>query len=139
MQLYISLALISIILSSINLLFLKFNNSVIIVIAAINKGTKFLLTKNLCRMKKKYLSVALVMALASSMMFTSCIGSFSLTNKLLDWNKSVSSKFVNEIVFVAFWILKTIFRSIHRSQYRQEICAVIIDFKNLTSKSRHLF
>ena len=56
-------------------------------------------------MKKKYLSVALVMALASSMMFTSCIGSFSLTNKLLDWNKSVSSKFVNEIVFVAFWVL----------------------------------
>lgn len=56
-------------------------------------------------MKKKYLSVALVMALAGSMMFTSCIGSFSLTNKLMDWNKTIGSKFVNELVFVAFWIV----------------------------------
>lgn len=56
-------------------------------------------------MKKKYLSIALVMALAGSMMFTSCIGSFSLTNKLMDWNKTIGSKFVNELVFVAFWIV----------------------------------
>lgn len=56
-------------------------------------------------MKKKYLSVALIMALAGSMMFTSCIGSFSLTNKLMDWNKTIGSKFVNELVFVAFWII----------------------------------
>lgn len=57
-------------------------------------------------MKKKYLSVALVTALAGSMMFSSCIGSFSLTNKLMDWNNNVSdSKFLNELVFVAFWIV----------------------------------
>lgn len=56
-------------------------------------------------MKKKYLSVALIMALVGSMMFTSCIGSFSLTNKLMDWNKTIGSKFVNELVFVAFWII----------------------------------
>ena len=31
-------------------------------------------------MKKRYLSVALIAILASSMMFTSCIGSFKLTN-----------------------------------------------------------
>ncbi len=56
-------------------------------------------------MKKKYLSVALVIALAGSMMMSSCIGSFSLTNKLLDWNHQIGSKFVNELVFIAFWIV----------------------------------
>ena len=39
------------------------------------------------------------------MMLTSCIGSFQLTNKLLSWNKTIGNKFVNELVFVAFWIL----------------------------------
>lgn len=56
-------------------------------------------------MKKKYLSVALVLALAGSIMTTSCIGSFSLTNKLLDWNKSVGDKFVNEVVFIALSVI----------------------------------
>ncbi len=56
-------------------------------------------------MKKKYLSVGLVLMLASSMMFTSCIGSFSLSNKVLSWNKQVGSKFVNELVFFALWIV----------------------------------
>ena len=56
-------------------------------------------------MKKKYLSVALVVALAGSLLTTSCIGSFSLTNKLLDWNKSIGNKFVNEVVFFAFWVV----------------------------------
>lgn len=36
---------------------------------------------------------------------SSCIGSFALTNKLLSWNRQIDSKFVNELVFVAFWIL----------------------------------
>ena len=56
-------------------------------------------------MKKKYLSVALVVALAGSILTTSCIGSFSLTNKLLSWNKSIGNKFVNEVVFIAFCIV----------------------------------
>lgn len=56
-------------------------------------------------MKKRYLSVALVVALAGSMVMTSCIGSFSLTNKLLSWNRQVGNKFVNELVFFAFWII----------------------------------
>ena len=56
-------------------------------------------------MRKNYLSVALVLVLAGSMMFSSCIGSFQLTNKVLAWNKQVGSKFVNELVFFAFWIL----------------------------------
>lgn len=56
-------------------------------------------------MKKFALTVATVIAICSSLMFSSCIGSFSLTNKLLDWNQGVGNKFVNELVFVAFWII----------------------------------
>lgn len=56
-------------------------------------------------MKKMYLSVAVVMTLAGSMMMSSCIGSFTLTNKLLKWNKQIGNKFVNELVFFAFWII----------------------------------
>ncbi len=56
-------------------------------------------------MKKRVLPVALVVALCGSMLSTSCIGSFALTNKLLSWNQQVGNKFVNELVFFAFWIL----------------------------------
>lgn len=56
-------------------------------------------------MKRKYFTVAAVLLCAGSLLFSSCIGSFALTNKLLNWNKQVGSKFVNELVFVAFWIL----------------------------------
>ncbi len=51
------------------------------------------------------MSVALVCTLLCSTTLTSCIGSFSLSNKLLAWNKTVGSKFVNELVFFAFWIV----------------------------------
>ena len=30
---------------------------------------------------------------------------FSLSNKLLNWNRNIDNKFVNELVFIAFWIL----------------------------------
>ena len=43
--------------------------------------------------------------LASSFLFSSCIGSFGLSNRLLEWNKNIDSKFVNELVFIAFWIV----------------------------------
>ena len=56
-------------------------------------------------MKKRHLTVAAIVALAGSMMFTSCIGSFNLTNKLLAWNKTIGNKFLNELVFIAFWVL----------------------------------
>ena len=39
------------------------------------------------------------------MLFTSCIGSFKLTNKVLSWNYQIGNKFVNELVFVGLWIL----------------------------------
>lgn len=53
-------------------------------------------------MKKRSLTVLVVTALASSMLFSSCIGSFGLFNRLLDWNKNIDNKFVNELVFVVF-------------------------------------
>lgn len=56
-------------------------------------------------MRKTKLTVALVCVLAASMSLQSCIGSFTLTNKLLSWNRQVGNKFVNELVFFAFWIL----------------------------------
>ena len=55
-------------------------------------------------MRKLTLTVAVV-CLIGAMTLPSCIGSFSLTNKLLTWNRQVGSKFVNELVFFAFWIL----------------------------------
>ena len=56
-------------------------------------------------MKKKHLIVATVVALSASMMMQSCIGSFALFNKVKNWNEHVGDKFVNEIVFVAMWVL----------------------------------
>jgi len=44
-------------------------------------------------------------ACAVSVLMSGCIGSFGLTNKLLAWNKTIDNKFVNELVFFAFWIV----------------------------------
>ena len=54
-------------------------------------------------MKRRFLPVAIVLSLCGSMLTTSCIGSFALTNKLLAWNKQIDNKFVNELVFFVFW------------------------------------
>lgn len=56
-------------------------------------------------MKKTKLTVALVCLLCGAMLSSSCIGSFSLTNRLLTWNKNIGNKFLNELVFFAFWVL----------------------------------
>lgn len=50
-------------------------------------------------MKKSFLKTMTVVV-ASTMMMSSCIGSFGLFNKVLDWNKTVSNKFVNELLFI---------------------------------------
>lgn len=42
----------------------------------------------------------MIVVVASAMMMSSCIGSFGLFNKLLSWNQNVSSKFVNELLFL---------------------------------------
>lgn len=57
-------------------------------------------------MNKNIIRKALVALLCASMLTaTSCIGQFRLTNRLLGWNETVGNKFVNELVFIAFWIL----------------------------------
>lgn len=56
-------------------------------------------------MRKTYLTMAVVLTLGTSMMLQSCLGSFALSNKVMNWNRQVGDKFVNELVFVAFWIL----------------------------------
>lgn len=56
-------------------------------------------------MKHRTLCACVAVALCASLTLPSCIGSFGLTNKLLTWNRSLSTKFVNELVFFAFWIV----------------------------------
>lgn len=56
-------------------------------------------------MKKHYLRAGLILTVCAAFGLSSCIGSFSLTNKLLSWNNSISNKLVNEVVFIAFWVL----------------------------------
>lgn len=56
-------------------------------------------------MKKNVLTVALICTICGALTLPSCIGSFTLTNKLLSWNQQIGNKFVNELVFFAFWIL----------------------------------
>ena len=54
-------------------------------------------------MKKIILTAAVASLLCASM--TSCMGRFALMRNLYTWNEQVSNKFVNEIIFIAFWIL----------------------------------
>ncbi len=56
-------------------------------------------------MKKLILSVAVVCMLFGSITLPSCLGTFSLTNKLLSWNRQVDSKFVNALLFFGLCVL----------------------------------
>lgn len=56
-------------------------------------------------MRKNLLRVGLVLTVCASLGLSSCIGSFALTNRLLTWNRTIGNKVVNELVFLAFWIL----------------------------------
>lgn len=53
---------------------------------------------------KKHLKLS-VLLLAATIMLSSCLGSFQLTNKVLKMNKSIGDKWVNELVFAACCIL----------------------------------
>ena len=46
-----------------------------------------------------------VMLVAASILFSSCIGSFQLTSKVKNFNDGIGSKWVNELVFLAFCIV----------------------------------
>lgn len=56
-------------------------------------------------MRKIKIAVAAILLAGASMTFSSCIGSFAMFNRVLDWNRSVGDKFTNELVFFAFWVL----------------------------------
>lgn len=56
-------------------------------------------------MRKNFVKVGVILTLAASVGLTSCIGSFRLTNRLLSWNNGLGNKLVNELVFIAFWVL----------------------------------
>jgi hypothetical protein len=56
-------------------------------------------------MKRRFSVILMSFVLGGSILFSSCIGTFSLTNKLLDWNKNLSDKFVNELVFIVLNIV----------------------------------
>lgn len=54
-------------------------------------------------MKKTFKFSALL--LAATIMFSSCIGSFSLTSRLKNWNDNLGSKWANELVFVCLNVI----------------------------------
>lgn len=54
-------------------------------------------------MKKHFKITALL--LAATIVLSSCIGSFRLTNNIKDWNEGIGNKFVNELVFIALHIV----------------------------------
>ncbi|MDR2118188.1 MAG: DUF3332 domain-containing protein [Tannerellaceae bacterium] len=56
-------------------------------------------------MKKKSISLMLAVALAGSMLLPSCLGSFSMFHKVLEWNRSLGDQWANEVVFLALWII----------------------------------
>jgi hypothetical protein len=56
-------------------------------------------------MKRKLNVFAIVAIVATSVLFSSCIGSFKLTHKVLKWNRTVSDKFINELVFIVLHIV----------------------------------
>ena len=55
-------------------------------------------------MKASKIKVAAIV-LSGSLLFSSCVGSFGLFNRLSSWNQSLGSKFVNELVFIALNIV----------------------------------
>ena len=56
-------------------------------------------------MKKKINFKIVAVLLSGTILFSSCIGSFSLFNKVLAWNNSVGDKLVNELVFIALCVI----------------------------------
>lgn len=56
-------------------------------------------------MKKLNFKMAATIMICGAFLFTSCIGSFGLHSKLVNWNQSIGNKFVNELVFLAFNII----------------------------------
>lgn len=56
-------------------------------------------------MRKGKLTFTLAILLSGTVLFSSCVGSFGLFNRVAKWNQHVSNKFVNELVFLALNII----------------------------------
>ena len=56
-------------------------------------------------MRKNNLMFLAALSLSCSILFSSCVGSFALFNRISDWNQNVSSKVVNELVFIALNVI----------------------------------
>jgi hypothetical protein len=56
-------------------------------------------------MKRKFTVMATAVLLSSSVLFSSCIGSFALFHKVLSWNQSVGDKWVNELMFLVLCVV----------------------------------
>ena len=56
-------------------------------------------------MKKNKFTLVAVFALSGTILFSSCVGSFGLFNRVSSWNQSIGTKFVNELVFLALNII----------------------------------
>ena len=54
---------------------------------------------------RKHSVVILALLLALSLTMSSCLGSLALTNKVRVWNRQISNKFINELVYVGLWIV----------------------------------
>ena len=63
----------------------------------IKKGDEF--------MKKFNLKMAATLMVCCTFLFTSCVGSFGLHNRLATWNQGISNKAVNELVFLVLNII----------------------------------
>ncbi|MCM1067257.1 MAG: DUF3332 domain-containing protein [Muribaculaceae bacterium] len=50
-------------------------------------------------------SLMAALMLLTAITTPSCLGSFALTNRMLGWNRNIDNKFINELVFFAFWVL----------------------------------
>lgn len=69
----------------------------------IRPGKNFINLNKSITMKKHFKLSALL--LSATIVMTSCIGSFRLTNNIKDWNEGVSNKWVNEVIFIALHII----------------------------------
>mgnify|MGYP003044807877 CR=1 FL=1 len=63
------------------------------------------ITNNKFSMKKNRLTLVAAIFLSGTILFSSCVGSFGLFNRISSWNQSIGTKFVNELVFLAFNIV----------------------------------
>ena len=63
------------------------------------------ITNNKFSMKKNRLTLVAAIFIRGTILFSSCVGSFGLFNRISSWNQSIGTKFVNELVFLALNIV----------------------------------